>query len=55
MFKLDLEKGEDPEIKLPTFTSSSKKQESYSQTSTSALLAMPRPLIVWITINSGKF
>ena len=55
MFKLDLEKGEDPEIKLPTFTSSSKKQESYSQTSTSALLAMPRPLIAWITINSGKF
>ena len=34
MFKLDLEKAEEPEIKLPTFTGSSKKQESFRKTST---------------------
>ena len=38
MFKLDLEKAEKPEIKLPTATGSSKKQESYRKTSTSAWL-----------------
>ena len=48
MFKLDLEKGEEPEIKLPTSAGSSKKQES-SRKSTSALLTMPKPLTVWIT------
>ena len=41
MFKLDLEKAEEPEIKLPTSTGSSKKQESPRKTSTSALLTMP--------------
>ena len=55
MFKLDLEKAEEPEIKLPTFTASSKKQESSRKTSISALLTMPTPLIVWITITCGKF
>ena len=55
MFKLDLEKAEEPEIKLPTFTGSSKKQESSRKTSTSALLTTPKPLIVWITTNCGKF
>ena len=55
MFKLNLEKAEKPEIKLPTFTRSSKKQESSRKTSTSALLTMPKPLTVWITINRGKF
>ena len=54
-FKLDLEKEEEPEIKLPTSTGSSKKQESSRETSVSALLTMPKPLTVWITINSGKF
>ena len=49
MFKLDLEKAEEPEIKLPTSVASSKKQESSK--STSALLTMPKPLNVWITIN----
>ena len=53
MFKLDLEKAEEPEIKLPTSAGSSKKQESSS--SISALLTMPNPLTVWITINYGKF
>ena len=51
MFKLDLEKAEEPEIKLPTSAGSSKKQESSRQTSISALLTMPKPLTVWITIN----
>ena len=51
MFKLVLEKAEEPEIKLPTSTRSSKKQESSRKTSISALLTMSKPLIVWITIN----
>ena len=54
MFKLVLEKAEDPEIKLPTSVGSSKKQDSSRKTSTSALLTMPKPLTVWITINCGK-
>ena len=55
MFKLVLEKAEEPEIKLPTSAGSSKKQESSRKTSISALLTMPKPLTVWITINGGKF
>ena len=51
MFKLDLEKAEEPEIKLPTSAGSSKKQESSRKTSTSALLTTPKPLTVWITTN----
>ena len=51
MFKLDLEKAEEPEIKLPTSVGLSKKQESSRKTSTSALLTMPKPLTVWITTN----
>ena len=54
MFKLVLEKAEEPEIKLPTSTGSLKKQESSRKTS-SALLTMPMPLTVWTTTNSGKF
>ena len=48
MFKLVIEKAEEPEIKLPTSAGSSKKQESSKK---SALLIMPKPLAVWITIN----
>ena len=55
MFKLVLEKAEEPEIKLPTSAGSSEKQESSKKTSISALLTMPKPLTVWITINCGKF
>ena len=55
MFKLVLEKAKEPEIKLPTSAGSWKKQESSSKTSISALLTMPKPLTVWITINCGKF
>ena len=50
MFKLDLEKAEEPEIKLPISAGSSKKRE-FQKTSTSALLTMPKPLTVWITTN----
>ena len=46
MFKLDLEKVEEPEIKLPTSVGPPKKQESSRKTSTSALLTMPKPLTV---------
>ena len=49
MFKLDLEKADEPEIKLLTSAGSSKKQESSRKTSISALLT------AWITINCGKF
>ena len=55
IFKLVLEKAEEPEIKLPTSAESSKKQESSRKTSISALLTTPKPLSVWITINCGKF
>ena len=55
MFKLVLEKAEKPEMKLPTSAGSSKKQESSRKASTSALLPMPYPLIVWITTNCGKY
>ena len=48
MFKLVLEKAEEPEIKLATSAGSSKKQESSRETSISALLTMPKPLTVWI-------
>ena len=55
MFKLVLEKAEEQEIKLPTSARSSKKQESSRKTSIYALLTMPKPLTVWITINCGQF
>ena len=54
MFKLDLEKAEEPEIKLPTSVGSSKKQESSRKISTSVLLTTPKPLTVWITTNHEK-
>ena len=55
MFKLDLEKAEEPEIQLPTSAGSLRKQQSSRKTSTFALLTMPKPLTVWITTNCGKF
>ena len=51
MFKLVLEKAEEPEIKLPASARSWKKQESSRKTSISALLTMPKPLTVWTTTN----
>ena len=53
MFKLNLEKAEEPEIKLPTSVGSYKKQENSRKTSAS--LTMLNPLTVWITANCGKF
>ena len=53
MFKLDLEKAEEPEIKLPISIGSSKKQKKSRKTS--ALLTKPKPLTVWVTTNCGKF
>ena len=55
MFKLDLKKAEEPEIKLLSSVGSQKKQESSRKTPTSALLTMPKPLTVWITINCENF
>ena len=55
MFKLVLEKAEEPEIKLSISTGSLKEQESSKKTSISAWLTMPKPLTVWITINCGNF
>ena len=55
MFKLVLEKAEEPEIKLPTSAGSWKNQESSRKTTISALLIMPKPLTVCITIACEKF
>ena len=50
MFKLDLEKAEEPEIKLPISIESLKKQESSRKTYSSALLTTPKP----VTVNHNK-
>ena len=55
MFKLDLERAEEPEIKLPTSIGSSKKQESSRKIPTRVLLTMLNSLTVWITTNCGTF
>ena len=55
MFKLDLEKAEEPEITLPTSSGSLKKQGSSRKISISALFTRPKPLTVWITTNCGEF
>ena len=56
MFKVDLEKAEETEIKLPASAGSQKKQENTRKTSTSALLTRPKSLTVWITTvdNSSR-
>ena len=55
MFKLVLEKAEEPEIKLPTSAGSWKKWESSRETFTSALSTIPKPLTMQIKTNCGKF
>jgi len=55
LYKLVLEKAEEPKIKLPTSAGSSKKQMSSRKTSISALLTILKPLTVWVTTNCGKF
>ena len=47
--------AEEPEIKLPTFTGSWKKQGSSRKTSISASLPTLKPLTVWNPTNCGKF
>ena len=54
MYKLDLEKAEEPEIKLPTSVGLSLKKQGNSR-KTSASLTMPKPLTVWITTECGIF
>ena len=56
MFKLDLEKAEEPENKLPTSTGSSKKHErEFSKNIYFCFIDDAKPLTVWITTNYGKF
>ena len=55
MYKLDLGKAEEQEVKLSTFPGSQKKQENFRNTSTSASLTTLKPLTVWIMTNCGKF
>ena len=55
MYKLDLEKAGEPDIKLPTFILSWRKQGNSRKTSTSASLTMLNPLTVWIKTNCGQF
>ena len=54
MDKLDLEKANEPEIRLPTYAGWQKKQENSRKTSISASLTTLKPLMVWITTNCGK-
>ena len=49
-----LGEAEEPEIKFPTSVGSLKKQQSSRKTSTSALLTMPKPLTMWITVCVWK-
>ena len=55
MYKLDLEKTEEPETKLPTSTGSQKKQDNSRKRSASASLTTLKPLTMWITTNCGNF
>ena len=48
-------KGRGTRDQIANIPGTSKKQESSRKTSISALLTMPKPLTVWITINCGKF
>ena len=55
MYKLGFKEAEEPEVKLPTFIGSWRKQENSRKTSTSASLTMLTPFTVWIITNCGKF
>ena len=54
MFKLDLEKAEEPEIKLPIAVGSLKKQETSRKTSTIVSLTIPKCLTMWITTKNAR-
>ena len=53
--EMDLEKAEEPEIKLPTFIGSRREQGNSREASTAAALTTLTPLTMWITTNCGKF
>ena len=53
--KLNLEKAEEPEVKLPTFAESEKKQGKSRKASTSVSLTTVKTLTVWVITNCGKF
>ena len=55
MFNLDLEKAEEPEIKLPTSVGSENKKGNFKKTSIPASLITLKPLAVWIAKKCGKF
>ena len=55
MYKLGLEDAEEPEIKLPTFVGSWRKQRNSRKISTSASWTMLKLVTLWITMNCGKF
>ena len=55
MFKMDLEKAEEPEIKTVNICWIIEKQREFQKNINSALLTMPKPLTVWITTNCEKF
>ena len=55
MYKLDLGKAEEPEIKLSMLAGSWRVLSNSRKTSTSASLTTLKPLTVWITTNRGKF
>ena len=54
MFKLDLEKVEEPKIKLPTFTGASKKLENSRKNTYFCFIDYAKAFTVWITTNCGK-
>ena len=55
MFKLDLEKAEEPEIKLPTSSGSPKKARMFQKNIYFCFIDYAKALTGWITINCGKF
>jgi len=55
MYKLGFKEAREPEIKLPTFFGSQRKQGNSRKAYTSASLTVLKPLTVWITTNCGKF
>ena len=55
MYRLDLEKAEEPEVKLPVSFGSQKKQGNPRKTTTYASLTILKPFTVWITTNCRKF
>ena len=55
MFKVVLEKAEEAKIKLPTSAGSSKNPREFQKNSYFYFIDYAKALILWITINCGKF